>query len=112
MSRYTIPVGENGRIILPLELRRALGVDKGSRVVIEAQGERLELTTADRLRREAQARYQRLFPDREGGVVEAFLTEKREEARYEGDCEPATEPVAGDETSGTIGAARSLDTPE
>ncbi len=85
MQRYTIPVGENGRIILPLELRRALGIEKGSRVVIEAQDDRLELTTAERLRRQAQERYRRLFPDRQRGVVDAFVAEKREEARREGD---------------------------
>lgn len=100
MTRYTIPVGENGRIILPRELRRMLGVDKGSQVVIEAQDERLELTTTGRLRREAQDRYRRLFPDRARGVVDEFLTDKREEARREGDWEPRPGSLADNETEG------------
>ena len=89
MTRYTIPVGENGRIILPRELRRMLGVEKGSRVVIEAGGDRLELTTAERLRREARDRYRRLFPDRERNVVDEFIAEKHEEVRREGDAAPS-----------------------
>lgn len=99
MARYTIPVGENGRIILPRELRRVLGVDKGSQIVIEAQDDRLELTTAGRLRREAQDRYRRLFPDRGRGVVDEFLSDKREEARREGDWEPHDSARPGDEAT-------------
>ena len=45
MRRYEVPLQENGRLILPAELRRMLGVDKGDRVVIRTDGERIELTT-------------------------------------------------------------------
>lgn len=100
MTRYAIPVGENGRIILPRELRHVLGVEKGSQVVIEAQDDRLELTTAGRLRREAQDRYRCLFPDRERGVVDEFLAERREEVRGEGDWEPERGSLTDGEVEG------------
>ena len=112
MNRYTIPVGENGRIILPRELRRALGVGKGSRVVIEARDDRLELTTADRLRREAQERYQRLFPGQGRHAVDDFLVEKREEVRREGDYEPGSGTLAPDDGDEHDKAAPASDAPE
>ena len=82
MKIYEIPLQENGRMILPVELRRTLDVDKGDRVVIEVEDERLTLTTARLRRRRAQesaARY--AVPER--SVVDEFLVEKRREAENE-----------------------------
>lgn len=84
MRRYEVPLQENGRLILPAELRRMLGVDKGDRVVIQADGERIELTTARRSRARARERMRQLFPDARG-VVDEFLAERRAEARREED---------------------------
>ena len=82
MARYDIPVQENGRMILPAELRRALGVGKGDRVVILTTEDGVELTTAQRARRRAQERFRRLVP--EGvGIVDEFLAEKRAEVARE-----------------------------
>ena len=82
MTRYDIPLQENGRMILPAELRRALGVGKGDRVVILTTENGVELTTAQRARRRAQERFRRLVP--EGvSVVDEFLAEKRAEVARE-----------------------------
>ena len=82
MARYDIPVQENGRMILPAELRRALRVGKGDRVVILTTENGVELTTAQRARRRAQERFRRLMP--EGvSVVDEFLAEKRAELARE-----------------------------
>lgn len=82
MKSYEVPMQENGRVILPSELRRALGLQKGDRVVIEADGDRVTLTTARLRRRRAQAMVaQHVKP--EDGVVDAFLAEKRAEAARE-----------------------------
>lgn len=82
MKTYVIPLQENGRLILPIELRRALGVDRGDRVVVEAEDDRITLTTMRLRRRRAQetaARY--VEPGR--SVVDEFLAEKRHEAERE-----------------------------
>ena len=79
MSRYDVPVQENGRMILPIELRRLLGVEKGDRIVLEASEDgEVRLTTARRTRREAQRRFQALFPDTPS-VVDDLIAEKRAE---------------------------------
>lgn len=84
MPRYDIPLQENGRMILPVELRRALGVGQGGRVVVQSDGDRIEITTAERSRARARERMQRIFAGREG-VVDELIAERREGARREGD---------------------------
>ena len=71
-------------MILPAELRRALGVGKGDRVIVQTDGDRVEITTAQRARRRAQERFRRLVPEGEA-VVDAFIAEKRAEVAHEDD---------------------------
>lgn len=84
MTRYDIPLRENGRMVLPVELRRALGVGQGGRIVVQTDGDRIEITTAERSRARAKARMQRLFAGRES-VVDELISEHRKEAQREGD---------------------------
>lgn len=84
MPRYDIPLQENGRMVLPVELRRALGVGQGGRVIVQTEGDRIEITTAERSRARAKARMQRLFAGRDG-VVEELIAERRKEERREND---------------------------
>ena len=82
MKRYEVPLQENGRMILPTELRQALGVGKGDRVVLQRVGQRIEMTTARLSRAEARARVQARFSDATD-VVDELLSERRAEARRE-----------------------------
>ena len=80
---FEVPVQENRRMILPLDLRRRLGLNRGGRLVIEAGEAGIMLTTARARRRRAQE-IARKYADRgEGSVVEEFIAEKREAARRE-----------------------------
>lgn len=82
MKTYEVPMQESGRVILPSELRQALGLQKGDRVLIEADGDSIVLTTARLRRRRAQALVARhIAPG--GGVVDEFLAEKRADAARE-----------------------------
>nr|WP_299652466.1 AbrB/MazE/SpoVT family DNA-binding domain-containing protein [uncultured Jannaschia sp.] len=90
MPSYRIPLQENGRMILPAELRRALGVGKGDRVVVRSDGDRIEITTAARSRARARARLQDLYAAR-SGVVDELIAERRAEARREGDDDGAAD---------------------
>lgn len=66
-------------MILPVELRRMLGLAKGDRVLIEVDGESVVLTTARLRRRRAQAIVARHISPGDG-VVDEFFAEKRAEA--------------------------------
>ena len=76
---YEIPIQENGRMILPMELRKSLGLEKGDRVLIEAEGETITLTTARQRRKKAQEIAARYATPGEA-VVDDFLSEKRKDA--------------------------------
>ena len=79
---YDVPVQDNGRVILPADLRRRMGIGKGDRLVIEATDESISLTTARERRRRAQdiaAKYKRS----KSSSADSFLQEKRSEADRE-----------------------------
>ena len=82
MRTYEVPMQESGRVILPVELRKTLGLQKGDRVLIEADGETITLTTARLRRRRAQALVARHLQS-SGSVVDDFLREKQEEVERE-----------------------------
>ena len=94
MKTFEVPVQENGRMILPLDLRRRLGLDRGGRLVIEAEGDAIALTTARARRRRAQEIASKYLGGDGGSVVDEFLAEKREAARREIE---EVEGVAADE---------------
>ncbi|WP_158555239.1 AbrB/MazE/SpoVT family DNA-binding domain-containing protein [Fulvimarina endophytica] len=82
MKLYEVPMQENGRVVLPSDLRKTLGLSKGDKVLIEAEGDEIKLTTARLRRKRAQAIAKRYA--RPGvSVVDEFLAEKRAEAERE-----------------------------
>lgn len=76
--RYSIPLQENGRLILPADIRRALNLKKGDKVIIDTQGDRIELTTAQRERRRAQMLFRSFIPSGEQ-LVDQLINERRAE---------------------------------
>lgn len=82
---YEIPMQENGRMILPVELRKSLGLGKGDKVLVEVVGETVTITTARQRRKRAQEIATR-YAKPGGKVVEEFLSEKRAEAAREVDA--------------------------
>ena len=108
MKTFEVPVQENGRMVLPLDLRRRLGLDRGGRLVIEADEVGIALTTARARRRRAQEIARKYVRPGEGSIVDAFLAEKREEAWREiaeiegpgGEDGPASDGEPGDDPGG------------
>lgn len=85
MTLYEIPMQENGRVVLPVSLRKALGLAKGDKVLIETEGDRVTLTTA-RLRRKRAQEIARQYAQPGVSVVDEFLHEKRAEAARENEA--------------------------
>ena len=82
MSELTVSVAENGRVVLPLALRRRLNVIRGGTVVIREEEGRLLLESVDDAIGRAQALVRRFAPDATG-VVDELLDERRDEAERE-----------------------------
>lgn len=82
MKLYELPMQENGRVVLPADLRKSLGLSKGDKVLIEAEGDEIRLTTARIRRKRAQA-IARKYARPGVSVVDEFLAEKRIEAEGE-----------------------------
>ncbi len=82
LRRRRIPVGENGRMNLPADLRRRLGMKGAGEVTIEEYADRIELVSLE----QRLARIDEMMkPFREPGVswVDELIAERRAEAARE-----------------------------
>ena len=80
--RYMIPLQENGRMILPADIRQALRLKKGDKVIIDTQGDRIELTTPQRERRRAQEMFRSFVPAGQD-LVDQLIADRRLESKLE-----------------------------
>ena len=76
-------VSETGRISLPAEFRKALGLERGGNVVVEMDGGAIYIRTLDETVARAQELTRRLLGDRPDSDVDGFLRERRREAERE-----------------------------
>ena len=76
-------VSESGRLSLPAEFRKAVGLERGGEVVVELEGREIRIRTVDEVVAQAQALTRRLLRDRRDSSVDAFLAERRREAGAE-----------------------------
>lgn len=72
---------DGGRIVVPAEFRRAMGLSKGDAVILELQGNELRVRAARAALRRLQARLAPLAPGPgEPLVSETLVAERRREA--------------------------------
>jgi AbrB family looped-hinge helix DNA binding protein len=76
-------VAGSGRISLPAEFRKAVGLEHGGAVVVELEGTEIRIRTVDEAVARAQERTRRLLGGKREGSVEAFLTARRRDAARE-----------------------------
>ena len=80
-SRH-VKIAPGGRVVLPAEFRKALGVSVGDSVVIELRDGELRLRSLDAAIRRAQERVRRYVP--EGvSLADELIRERREETARE-----------------------------
>lgn len=83
-AHYVLQVGSKGRVVLPAEVRAALGLQEGDRLVVRLREDGvLELLSFREVARRVRGLYKDLVSP---GVslVEELIQERREEARKEG----------------------------
>jgi AbrB family looped-hinge helix DNA binding protein len=84
MTVVRAKVSESGRLSIPAELRRAVGLEHGGDVVVELDGREIRIRTVAEAVAQAQALSRRLLGDRLAEAsVDNFLAERRREAERE-----------------------------
>jgi AbrB family looped-hinge helix DNA binding protein len=81
MVAFRTRVNEQGRLVIPSELRAAAGIKPGSEVVLEACDGEVRIRNFDAAVTRVQEKYRRLARGRK--IVDEFLAERREEAARE-----------------------------
>jgi AbrB family looped-hinge helix DNA binding protein len=76
-------VSDSGRLSIPAEFRKAVGLENGGDVVVELDGREIRIRTVDEVVAQAQALTRRLLADRKDASVDAFLAERRRQAHKE-----------------------------
>lgn len=83
MSAVRGRVSKSGRLSIPAEFRRAVGLDNGGDVVIELEGREIHVRTVDEAVARAQDLTRRLIGGKPEASVEAFLAERRRDGEHE-----------------------------
>ncbi len=78
---YHAKIIAGGKIVIPAELRRALGFKDGDSIVIEREGDTLVLKTYAQVVREVQQAFKAMI--KEPFSVDDFIAERRAEAEKE-----------------------------
>jgi bifunctional DNA-binding transcriptional regulator/antitoxin component of YhaV-PrlF toxin-antitoxin module len=72
-------VSPSGRLSLPADFRKAVGLEKGGTVIVELDGNDIRVRTVQEAVARAQALARRLFSDRPDVSVDDFLANRRED---------------------------------
>lgn len=78
-------VSDSGKLNLPAQLRRQVGLDRGGPVLVRVEDGELRIRTVQEAMRRLQQDARRIF-GAGGDTVERFLADRRDEARREGDA--------------------------
>jgi len=77
-----VKVNENGRVVIPADFRRALGVDAGDEVILSWKDDEIRITTMQRRIERAQ-RHARQYVKPGVSLVDELIAERREAAKRE-----------------------------
>ena len=75
-------LGEKGRLVIPAEMREALGMKPGDTISLRVEDHELRITTMRNRIRRAQARA-RLYIEPGVSLADELIAERREEAKNE-----------------------------
>jgi AbrB family looped-hinge helix DNA binding protein len=82
MTTLKARINEDGRVLIPAAMRKALNLRAGQTVILHAEADGIRLTTTQRALRQAQQALRRYV--REGTpLVEDLLAERRRETKRE-----------------------------
>lgn len=78
-----LKVAANGRVVIPLDVRRALGLEDGGSLWLEQTDSELVLRTRLQQMRAARALAREMLKDYKGDLVAELIADRRREAEME-----------------------------
>lgn len=81
-TEVRLKVNENGRVVIPLQFRKALGVEAGDEVILSWKDDEICVTTMQRRIERAQ-RHARQYVKPGVSLVDELIAERREAAKRE-----------------------------
>ena len=76
-------ISETGRLSVPSEMRKAMGLERGGDVIVELAGDELRIRSVDAAIARAQELTRRLLAEKPNASVDDFLAERRKESERE-----------------------------
>jgi AbrB family looped-hinge helix DNA binding protein len=83
MAGQSVRIAPGGRVVIPADFRKALGVEVGDTVVIELKDDELRLRSGQAAIRKVQAMVREYVPDDGRSLADELITDRREEAARE-----------------------------
>ena len=77
-TEVRLKVNENGRVVIPLEFRKALGIEAGDEVILSWKDDEIRVTTMQRRIERAQ-RHVRKYVKRGVSLVDELIADRRRE---------------------------------
>jgi AbrB family looped-hinge helix DNA binding protein len=82
MEETRAHVAENGRLVIPVSFRRALGLEAGGEVMLRLEKDELRIVTKQQRLAKAKALIRRYVPEGRS-LVDELIKERREAAKRE-----------------------------
>jgi AbrB family looped-hinge helix DNA binding protein len=76
-----VSLGRQGRLVIPAQLRRSLGLEEGDRLVARQEANRLVLEKPEQIKKRLKERFSQVPAERR--PVHELIAERREENRQE-----------------------------
>lgn len=83
MPAARVRLNEGGRVVIPAEYRRHLGLKEGDTLLIEQEGDSLHIRSAQAALDRAQALFLAQMPPGTGSLADELIAERRAEAARE-----------------------------
>jgi AbrB family looped-hinge helix DNA binding protein len=83
MPRRHVRIAPGGRVVIPAEYRKALGVGVGDHLILELRGDELRLRSRRAAIRKVQAMVRKYIPDESRSLADELIAERRQEAARE-----------------------------
>jgi AbrB family looped-hinge helix DNA binding protein len=78
-----VSLGRQGRLVIPAQLRRSLGLEEGDRLVARQEANRLVLEKPEQIKQRLKERFSQVPAERK--LVDELIVERREACRREGE---------------------------